>query len=158
MKDEKKCAGWWLKWKREKWNIVYMYGVFIVECISLSLLTTKYVYLKFLFISVQKKLKLLFFKSLFCFIYMFFWNKSNGLLRESIWYLDTWTTLNILRCFVSLEGTTTFSVNYRIKLYSTINNTLKEKIKCLFKWYKIYIVHCMGVTFLLLTSLDCKNI
>lgn len=135
-----------------------MYGVFIVECISLSLLTTKYVYLKFLFISVQKKLKLLFFKSLFCFIYMFFWNKSNGLLRESIWYLDTWTTLNILRCFVSLEGTTTFSVNYRIKLYSTINNTLKEKIKCLFKWYKIYIVHCMGVTFLLLTSLDCKNI
>lgn len=67
----KKCAGWWLKWKREKWNIVYMYGVFIVECISLSLLTKKYVYLKFLFISVQKKLKLLFFKSLFRFIYIF---------------------------------------------------------------------------------------
>lgn len=158
MKDEKKCAGWWLKWKREKWNIVYMYGVFIVECISLSLLTTKYVYLKFLFISVQKKLKLLFFKSLFRFIYTFFLNKSNGLSRESIWYLDTWNNLNILRCFVSLEGTTTFSVSYRIKLYSTINNTLKEKIKCLFKWYKIYIVQCMGVTFLLLTSLDCKNI
>lgn len=137
MKDEKKCAGWWLKWKREKWNIVYMYGVFIVECISLSLLTTKYVYLKFLFISVQKKLKLLFFKSLFCFIYMFFWNKSIGLSRESIWYLDTWTTLNILRCSVSLEGTTTFSVNYRIKLYSTIHSTLKKKMKCLFKWYKI---------------------
>lgn len=67
----KKCADWWLKWKREKGNIVYMYGVFIVECISLSLLTTKYVYLKFLFISVQKKLKLLFFKSLFRFIYIF---------------------------------------------------------------------------------------
>lgn len=158
MKDEKKCAGWWLKWKREKWNIVYMYGVFIVECISLSLLTTKYVYLKFLFISVQKKLKLLFFKSLFRFIYMFFWNKSIGLSRESRRYLDTWTTLNILRCFVSLEGTTTFSVSYRIKLYSTINNTLKEKIKCLFKWYKIYIVQCKCVTFLLLTFLDCKNI
>lgn len=67
-----------MKWKREKWNIVYMYGVFIVECISLSLLTTKYVYLKFLFISVQKKLKLLFFKSLFRFIYMFFETRVTG--------------------------------------------------------------------------------
>lgn len=79
-----------------------MYGVFIVECISLSLLTTKYVYLKFLFISVQKKLKLLFFKSLFRFIYTFFWNKSNGLSRESIWYLDTWNNpkyFTVLRFF-----------------------------------------------------------
>lgn len=55
-----------------------MYGVFIVECISLSLLTTKYVYLKFLFISVQKKLKLLFFKSLFRFIDMFFETRVTG--------------------------------------------------------------------------------
>lgn len=154
----KKCAGWWLKWKREKRNIVYMYGVFIVECISLSLLTTKYVYLKFLFISVQKKLKLLFFKSLFRFIYTFFETRVTGCHESPYGTLTHETTLNILRYFVSLEGTTTFSVNYRIKLYSTINNTLKEKIKCLFKWYKIYIVHCMGVTFLLLTSLDCKNI
>lgn len=53
---------------------VYMYGVFIVECISL----TKYVYLKFLFISVQKKLKLLFFKSLFRFIYTFFETRVTG--------------------------------------------------------------------------------
>lgn len=158
MKDEKKCAGWWLKWKREKWNIVYMYGVFIVECISLSLLTTKYVYLKFLFISVQKKLKLLFFKSLFRFIYTFFEARVTGCHESPYGTLTHETTLNILRCFVSLEGTTTFSVSYRIKLYSTINNTLKEKIKCLFKWFKIYIVQCKCVTFLLLTSLDCKNI
>lgn len=91
-----------IEMKEKKRNIVYMYGVFIVECISLSLLTTKYVYLKFLFISVQKKLKLLFFKSLFCFIYMFFWNKSIGLSRESIWYLDTWNNpkyFTVLRFF-----------------------------------------------------------
>lgn len=133
----KKCADWWLKWKREKGNIVYMYGVFIVECISLSLLTTKYVYLKFLFISVQKKLKLLFFKSLFRFIYMFFETRVTGCYESQYGTLTHETTLNILRYFVSLEGTTTFSVSYRIKLYSTIHNTLKEKIKCLFKWYKI---------------------
>lgn len=71
MKDEK-MRGLMIEMKERKWNIVYMYGVFIVECISLSLLTTKYVYLKFLFISVQKKLKLLFFKSSFRFIYTFF--------------------------------------------------------------------------------------
>lgn len=113
-----------------------MYGVFIVECISLSLLTTKYVYLKFLFISVQKKLKLLFFKSLFRFIYTFFETRVTvtGCHESPYGTLTHETTLNILRYYVSLEGTTTFSVSYRIKLYSTINNTLKEKIKCLFKW------------------------
>lgn len=110
-----------------------MYGVFIVECISLSLLTTKYVYLKFLFISVQKKLKLLFFKSLFRFIYTFFEARVTGCHKSPYGTLTHETTLNILRCFVSLEGTTTFSVSYRIKLYSTIHNALKEKIKCLFK-------------------------
>lgn len=49
----KKCVGWWLKWKREKKEYcVYMYGVFIVECILFLLLIIKYVYLKFLFILV----------------------------------------------------------------------------------------------------------
>lgn len=72
MKDEK-MRGLMIEMNERKMEYcVYMYGVFIVECISLSLLTTKYVYLKFLFISVQKKLKLLFFKSLFRFIYTFF--------------------------------------------------------------------------------------
>lgn len=56
MKDEK-MRGLMIEMKEKKKEYcVYMYGVFIVECISLSLLTTKYVYLKFLFISVQKKL------------------------------------------------------------------------------------------------------
>lgn len=77
MKDEK-MRGLMIEMKERKWNIVYMYGVFIVECISLSLLTTKYVYLKFLFISVQKKLKLLFFKSSFRFIYTFFETRVTG--------------------------------------------------------------------------------
>lgn len=70
MKDEK-MRGLMIEMKERKMEYC-VYVCFIVECISLSLLTTKYVYLKFLFISVQKKLKLLFFKSLFCFIYMFF--------------------------------------------------------------------------------------
>lgn len=78
MKDEKKMRGLMIEMKEKKRNIVYMYGVFIVECISLSLLTTNYVYLKFLFISVQKKLKLLFFKSLFRFIYTFFETRVTG--------------------------------------------------------------------------------
>lgn len=57
--------------EKNVWTIVYsvyvwsfccwMYLTFVVDY--------KYVYLKFLFISVQKKLKLLFFKSLFSFIY-----------------------------------------------------------------------------------------
>lgn len=134
----KKMRGLMIEMKERKMEYcVYMYGVFIVECISLSLLTTKYVYLKFLFISVQKKLKLLFFKSLFRFIYTFFEARVTGCHKSPYGTLTHETTLNILRCFVSLEGTTTFSVSYRIKLYSTINNTLKEKMKCLFKWYKI---------------------
>lgn len=78
MKDEK-MRGLMIEMNERKMEYcVYMYGVFIVECISLSLLTTKYVYLKFLFISVQKKLKLLFFKSLFRFIYMFFETRVTG--------------------------------------------------------------------------------
>lgn len=78
MKDEK-MRGLMIEMKEKKKEYcVYMYGVFIVECISLSLLTTKYVYLKFLFISVQKKLKLLFFKSLFRFIYTFFETRVTG--------------------------------------------------------------------------------
>lgn len=38
MKDEK-MRGLMIEMKEKKRNIVYMYGVFIVECISLSLLT-----------------------------------------------------------------------------------------------------------------------
>lgn len=107
----------------------WMYLTFVVDY--------KICIFKILIYFSSEKIKIVVFYIFVPFYLHVFWNKINGLSRESIWYLNTWTTLNILRFFVSLEGTTTFSVSYRIKLYSTIHNTLKKKMKCLFKWYKI---------------------
>lgn len=55
------------------------------------------------------------------------------------WYMNN-VILNILWCFVFLEGMIIFLVSYCIKFYFIIYNIFKEKIKCLFKWYNIFIL------------------